>query len=264
MALMGGVIRNANTNTTLAFANACITGQFTCYSTDGQGIWNNLRDNATTGYEGINITCSAGGFHSKSVNLVSSDIAYYPALGVNGYWKVVELTPKPPDTTSCFTPDTLVTMADGESRRIEEVVVGDLVVAQDGGINRVIGIETPWLGDRRLFSLNEDEPFITSEHPIMTERGWAAINPSATAGENPDLPVVALRVGEIIHRLRSIRVPAMANVPTDHAEVHIEPTKLERIVSEDAAPGTMLYNLLLDRDHTYFANGYLVHNKGSH
>jgi hypothetical protein len=27
-------------------------------------------------------------------------------------------------------------------------------------------------------------------------------------------------------------------------------------------PDIILYNLLLDEGHTYFANGYLVHNKG--
>lgn len=261
MALMGGVIRNASTHATLAFANACITGTLTCYSTDGSGIWNNLRDNATTGYEGISITCSAGGFNPATVNLVSSDIAFYPGIGY-GYWKVVELTLAPVPET-CFTGDTMVTMADGSSKPIALVTVGDHVLGRDGSINRVHAIDTPELGERRLYAFNGGAPFITHEHPLLTGRGWAAINPAATADENPSLAVETLVVGDTLFRLVAAKVPAMATGPADTAEVELATEPLASIVPHVADPATQLYNLLLDQDHTYFANGYLVHNKTS-
>lgn len=261
MALMGGVIRNANTHATLAFANACITGTFTCYSTDGSGIWNNLRDNATTGYEGISITCSAGGFNPVTVNLVSSDIAFYPGIGY-GYWKVVELPPAPAPAT-CFTADTLVTMADGSRRPIARVRVGDRVLGKDGTANRVAAIDMPELGDRRLYALNDGDPFITHEHPLLTERGWAAINPAATADENPALPVEALMVGDTLYQLAAARIPVMATGSADTAEIELSTQRLTSMAPHHADPATQLYNLLLEEDHTYFANGYLVHNKTS-
>lgn len=261
MALMGGVIRNANTHATLAFANACITGTLTCYSTDGSGIWNNLRDGAATGYEGISITCSAGGFHPATVNLVSSDIAFYPGIGY-GYWKVVELSPAPPPAT-CFTGDTDVTMADGSRKPIALVSVGEHVLGKDGTSNRVAAIDMPDLGDRHLYAFNDGIPFITHEHPLMTDRGWAAINPEATADENPSLPVETLRVGDLLYRLLAVRIPAMATGSADVAEVELETELLARMIPHRADPGTRLYNLLLEQDHTYFANGYLVHNKTS-
>lgn len=36
---------------------------------------------------------------------------------------------------------------------------------------------------------------------------------------------------------------------------------LGEIAAVRADPETVVYNLLLDGDHTYFADGYLVHNK---
>ncbi len=261
MALMGGVIRNANTHATLAFANACITGTLTCYPTDGSGIWNNLRDSATTGYEGISITCSAGGFNPVTVNLVESDIAFYPGIGY-GYWKVVELPPAPAPAT-CFTGNTLVTMADGSRKPIAHVTVGDRVLGKDGTFNRVAEIDMPRLGDRRLYALNDNAPFITHEHPLLTERGWAAINPVATAHENPSLPVETLMVGDTLYRLAAARVPALATGPAEAVEVELTTERLDSIAPHRADPAIRLYNLLLEQDHTYFANGYLVHNKTS-
>lgn len=261
MALMGGVIRNANTHVALPFANACITGTFNCYGTDGSGIWNNLRDNATTGYEGVNMTYSAGGFNNLQLNMTAADIAFFPGLGY-GYWKIAELTPAPPPPT-CFTGDTLVLMADGSSKPIAEIGAGELVIGQNGSVNRVLTIETPYLGDRPLYALNGSKPFITTEHPIYTDRGWASIDPALTADENPDLIVVPLAIDDVVHCLQAVRVPAMSRGVLDRAEVEIVRTPLQAMTRFEDHPGLTLYNLVLETDHTYFANGFLVHNKTS-
>ena len=36
---------------------------------------------------------------------------------------------------------------------------------------------------------------------------------------------------------------------------------IRSILGVTASPDTVVYNLLLNGNHTYFANGYLVHNK---
>jgi len=259
VALMGGVIRNANTHVALPFASACVTGTLTCYGTDGSGIWNNLRDNATTGYEGVNMTYSAGGFNNLQLNMVAADIAFFPGIGY-GYWKIAELVPAPPPPT-CFTGDTLVTMADGSDKPIAGIGIGELVLGQDGGVNRVLAVETPILGDRPLYALDDSAPFITNEHPLFTDRGWASIDPAMTAGENPDLVVVPLQVRDMVHRLHAVKVPALSRSVIDRAEIEIVRTPLQSITVHAEHPGITLYNLVLENDHTYFANGYLVHNK---
>lgn len=255
MALIGGVVRNANTNQLLPFVNCCITSTLNCAATDGNGIWN-----AAWGYEGINVTFTAGGFNQTNANFTSQDIAYYPDYGLNGYWKVVLMTPKPPETTgSCFTGDTEILLANGTERPISRVTVGTQVIGQDGSVNTVIGVETPRLGGRNLHSLNGGQPFVTAEHPFAGEDGWRTPDPLALGAEGATLAVAPLRVGDLLRRVVGVgsvvgsggqgRVPL-----TELAVVH-------ELTAHAADPATTVYNLLLDGDHTYVAGGWLVHNK---
>ena len=103
----------------------------------------------------------------------------------------------------CFTGETRVAMADGTSRPIERVAVGDLVLGQ-GGINRVVDIERPTLGAKPLYALNDGPFFVTADHPFLTETGWKAINPRLTVGI-PNLVIGRLAVGD--------RLLALAGVP---------------------------------------------------
>lgn len=161
----------------------------------------------------------------------------------------------------CFTGDTRVTLADGTEKPIDLVRAGDLVLGRSGEPNRVIGIERPPLGGRRLYAINQGAPFVTAEHPFMTEAGWKAVDPDATAAENAHLVVGCLTVGDAVLRLQGIAVPA-GDSAEGLGDPVLEPISLARLEQREADPETTLYNLLLDGDHAYFANGFLVHNKG--
>jgi hypothetical protein len=169
----------------------------------------------------------------------------------------------PPQGISCFTAETRIAMADGTSRSIDQVIVGDYVLGADGQVNQVREIEKPRLGTRRLYALNDDRYFVTSEHPFMTDSGWKAIDPAATLQENPNLEVGRLMVGDRLLVLSGILVPVAAGgVAVDEpVEVRVEPVLLGRIEETIADPATPLYNLRLDGNNTYFANDLLVHNK---
>ncbi len=166
--------------------------------------------------------------------------------------------------TSCFIAGTLVLMADGSEKPIERVVPGDLVMAPGGGANRVSAIETPLLGERLLYAFNGGSPFVTAEHPFMTRGGWKAIDPEATALENSTLAVGRLSTGDGLAVARAGGSPvtdgglALAVL----AEPGIDYVVLVGLRAVPADPATLVFNLLLDGDHAYFANGYLVHNKG--
>lgn len=151
-------------------------------------------------------------------------------------------------------------MADGSSKPIEYVSFGDLVLGENGTVNTVIGVETPVLGDRKLYSLNGGDPFVTAEHPFLTTAGWKSIDPSATADENPGLRVDTLTIGDSLVQLVDALVPALV-VGRDAVELRTESIPLRTLRSVSANSETALYNLLLDGDHTYFANELLVHNK---
>ncbi|HDO1328155.1 TPA: hypothetical protein P2Q98_001006 [Aeromonas veronii] len=158
---------------------------------------------------------------------------------------------------SCFIAGTRITMADGSTRPIETLRVGERVLDQHGGSNRILAIERVILGKRRLYGINDLPPFFTAEHPLLTTRGWAAISPAMTRTENPQLAVLPLFTGmQIMCR------PAPAIV-TGNLALQPQPELLlvESLCWIEASPTTALFNLLLDGSHSYIANELIVHNK---
>jgi hypothetical protein len=162
------------------------------------------------------------------------------------------------ERTSCFTGGTRVTLVDGEERSIQDVRTGDFVLGRYGQANQVIGIERPLLGRRSLYALNGGSPFVTAEHPIMTTTGWKSIDPRATAEEDPLLIVGRLAVGDVLMTMQRCVVAAGPNAQC--LEPVFEQTTLTRMEARHSGSRRPVYNLLLDGDHTYFANGFLVHN----
>jgi hypothetical protein len=154
-------------------------------------------------------------------------------------------------------------MADGTSRPIEHIQVGDLVLGNAGRINRVTKVLLPLLGHRPLYALNESHFFVTAGHPFMTEEGWKAIDPDATPAEHAGLHVSRLTVGDRLLTLAAVAVSVGGgrSVNAETVDVRIEPVALRSLVGQAADPATQLYNLRLDGNHTYFANDLLVHNK---
>ena len=125
----------------------------------------------------------------------------------------------------CFTKDSKVSMADGTTKPICEVQVGDLVFNYDKtSINRVTYIEkTNDLAFGQLYSVTKDEePFATVNHPLYINGKLSAVYPDKTYELYPWLG-----------KLETL-------IP-------------DRIIS---ATGQEVYNLLTDGDGTYIVNGY--------
>jgi hypothetical protein len=154
-------------------------------------------------------------------------------------------------------------MADGTSRPVSDVRIGDFVLGDDGVTNRVVGIDTPLLGDRNLYSFGDGQPFVTGSHPFQTDDGWKAIVPADTYRDHRLPGVRQLTTGDRLVRLSGVLVPAGVQSGSLAEPVHIrtEPQAIDAIAQHTAPAATPLYNLLLDGNHTYFANDLLVHNK---
>ena len=145
-------------------------------------------------------------------------------------------------------------MADGEQRHIAEVSVGDRVAGMNGTTNTVVAIEKATVGvPPTVFRSIDSEPFVTAEHPFMTARGWCSIDPSALRAEGCVLDVTTLRTGDRLLSVASIGV--LTSNAGAQLEVSFELDPLRSLVSVEADQATQLYNLLLDGDHTYVANG---------
>src|SRR4051812_12695297 len=165
--------------------------------------------------------------------------------------------------TSCFVAGTLVLMADGEQQPVEALLPGDHVLGRRGRVNRVVACERTRLGHRRLYALNSGEPFVTAEHPFLTTEGWKALDPEATHLENDRLPVSALQLGDRLCRGTARSVGGeRRSMPAGPGMLFLQAVSpLESISAVEGDPETTLYNLLLDGDHSYVANGWIVHNK---
>ena len=122
--------------------------------------------------------------------------------------------------------------------------IGDLVADGTDGINTVIGIEAPVLGNRLMYSFNGNWAFVSEEHPIMTSEGWGAFDPDSWAVEEGFIgKLVKIDIGSEI-------------LKTDGTYETVEYID-HKIMPEDY----VIYNLLLDGDHMYNVEGYVVHNK---
>lgn len=147
------------------------------------------------------------------------------------------------DDDTCFVWGTKVKTADGTQKNIEDIQIWEKIIGQDNQINTVIAYDRPNLGNRKLYSINNGPYFVTHEHPFMTTQWWKSINPEATRREMPNFEILPLKVGDILVR------------------ENWEFEYIWSIQSTIADPNTLLYNFKLNGNNTYYANGYLVHNK---
>ena len=233
---------------------------------NGDGIWATLTDNwgnfvqtqldgtfsSTVAYDGYRITASASGTHSKQYTVTQSDIA--------AGWVTICLDPTP-IVDCCFTGDTQVLMADGSELPIRRIRPGDCVLGNNGLLNRVVRVLLPVLGQRLLYSLNGSPPFVTAEHPFLSEKGWKAIDPQALLREGCELNVRQLTPGDRLVVCKGCLAPAGPSCSDEPAEIELDALALRSRRSFKFDSSTPLFNLVLDGDHTYIARGFVVHNK---
>ena len=161
--------------------------------------------------------------------------------------------------SSCFIAWTRVLMCNGDEKPIEQVQTWDCVQWETRQ-NTVKWYDRPKLGDRNLWRINKKwDYFVSDEHPFKTTQWWKSFNPEMSAeeidkaweewmikGEYPTI-VGKLDIKDVLYRRKWQEIIEYLE-PLDPAE---------------KKPDTQLYNLVLDGDNTYYANGYLVHNKWS-
>ena len=148
--------------------------------------------------------------------------------------------------TGCFLAGTQITMADGTTKSIENIAIGDQVIGRDGAINTVQEYIRPLLGDRTLVGFNGGLPFVTNDHPVLTTDGtWRSVNPSGTASKYAaaNLNAEQLSVGDTIATSNGIGFEIVS------IEEHADSADLQ------------VYNFSSDGNNTYIANNLVVHNK---
>ena len=143
----------------------------------------------------------------------------------------------------CFIAGTKVIMDGHTEKNIEDVVIGDKVLRHDEGFNTVKGLQHVSLGTRKLCAVNGGKYFFTDDHPMMTDKGWAAVDAHAASMLHKEMgAVTTLQVGMTI---------------TGHGDTIL----IETLTTKEDDPNTPVYNFELDGNHEYFADGFLTHNR---
>jgi hypothetical protein len=177
---------------------------------------------------------------SQSYN--SSTIAVLPNTWV---------PPPPPKAHCCFSPDALVTMEDGTRKAICDVVPGDRVLGLEG-VNTVLKNKSISPRGRKLLKFVEYGFYTTADHLFMTDKGWKTWEPHVAIEGGDSINGIYL---EGKNRFESI--DANDKLSIDGQWVDYNDLKVQEFELDD---DSLVYDLTLDGDCTYFVNGFLVHN----
>lgn len=156
--------------------------------------------NVTSGSSATSITFTLGlgaNFRYSTWNLDGT------SGSTTRYW-LIELTTDQGDCPlCCFTPDTLITMADGSFKPIGEIQAGDMILTRDEatGINILTNVSNVITRvDRQMYEIkfaNDTSLRASEDHPLyVVGKGWAAI---AVQEEYKDLDKVhQLSLGDTV------------------------------------------------------------------
>jgi hypothetical protein len=165
------------------------------------------------------------------------------------------------DINPCFLAGSLVQMADGSQKVIEEVRVGDTVLGAFGETNMILALHRPLLGSALMCKIN-DEHSTTNHHPhISADRKFYCGNPALVSGStyghvHKVIDADGAIVDRMLHGLKKERIlPLSVGVELKT----VEGSRITKTLETYAMPpDTQLYNLVVGGSHTYHVDGYAV------
>lgn len=197
----------------------------------------------------IILTNSTGSTYN--VNVETSDILVTDGSTIGGLAFIMH-------NITCFAAGTQISLANGDTKNIEDIVEGDEVLGWNGNSieSSVVtaidhrhtvgghGDACKTLGDEpSLYTINDTGIEFTPEHPFLTKDGWKSLvpNPNDEPYKSIQEPKV-LSIGDSILR--------------DGNWEEINTIGVVRSDSEER-----VYNITVEKLHSYIANGIVVHNK---
>ncbi len=139
----------------------------------------------------------------------------------------------------CVAEGTPVLMADGTIKPIEKIVKGDRIRGQNG--EQIVMDVVSGLKEKAVFHrINDTLLEVTPDHPLMTTNGWRALSFDKGNAEIYGLREVGtLRMGDRLITLKG----------------EVEITSISEAQPKD---NVKTYNLIVDGNGTFYANGVLV------
>jgi len=151
----------------------------------------------------------------------------------------------------CFAEGTKVLMEDGTEKNIEDVVVGDRVAGLSG-INEVIALKRPILGDKPFMKLSDDSLFVVASHNF-----WVKVDKEELFGNND---IAGYWIEQITcEDYFGLEKDEPVNIDCQEVEyATVDGWKLNKAEIIPYDPTTVTYQLVCDGSHTFIANGYVV------
>lgn len=163
---------------------------------------------------------------------------------------------------SCFLAGSVVVMADGSLRLIEDVKIGEYVRGAYGEANKVLAYDRPLLGNRQVFLIN-GEHRTTDEHSHMRQdRTFGPVRMEAWLRDTGSMHNVIVDQEGTVEQWLLPGTNSMSAIRQlelgDELWTIQGPKTFNSLDSFTLPPETQLYNLVLDGSHTYFVEGYCV------
>ena len=150
-----------------------------------------------------------------------------------------DVPPMPP--IMCFVAGTKIDMADGTKKVIENIMVGDEVMALNNTTDKVSYVHDIPEDNRQLWTIN-DRITATDAHAFLTEDGWKSNNPDSS---------------NLVYGDYNIKVTKLTKGDKLITNEGVE--EVTDLKNEEAF--TKVYNFSTDTTHTYMVDGVVSHNK---
>jgi len=161
----------------------------------------------------------------------------------------------------CFFHDAIVTMADGTTKAIEDICVGDMILGAFGEHNRVLALHRPLLGNNTMTNINNDH-HTSSHHPhISVDKKFYAVKPGVVMSDTYGKSHEVLDENMVPYQrfLAGLNAGRVQQMETGIILKTVEgPKEITFLDTYEMAPDTQLYNLVVGGSHTYCVDGYAV------
>jgi hypothetical protein len=161
----------------------------------------------------------------------------------------------------CFLAGSLVTLADGTQKVIEEIAVGDFLLGAFGEVNEVLALHRPLLGSYYMIHINGDH-YTSAHHPHVTaDKQFICAEPAVVDNETYGREHTVLNAAgeEELRMLHGLKKGRVQRLETGMALKVVDGSRLvESIERADMPADTQLYNLVVGGSHTYHVDGYAV------
>lgn len=194
----------------------------------------------------------------------SADVTFYWNNGNNVIITVTASNGCTSGTASiqpCFLAGSTIHLADGSTKVIEDVNVGDVLLGAFGEHNPVLALHRPLLGTGKMTKIN-GEHSTTSHHPhISVDKKFYCQHPDVV--ENSTYG----KEHEVINADGVLEKRMLEGLKKGRVQTLVEGVELKTVdggkpvvtlETYSLGPETQLYNLVMGGSHTYHVDGYAV------